>query len=58
MQTPLNMGIGGSLDCGTAQPFPDGVVTEIWVLRRAFYDVWATFGFGLTLELPPPVPGE
>jgi len=58
MQTPLNMGIGGSLDCGTAQPFPpDGVVTEIWV-PQGFYDVWATFGFGLTLELPPPVAGE
>ena len=36
---------------------PDGVVTEIWV-PQGFYDVWATFGFGLTLELPPPVPGE
>ena len=58
MQTPLNMGIGGSLDCGSGQPFPpDGVVTEIWV-PQGFYDVWATFGFGLTLELPPPVPGE
>jgi len=58
MQTPLNMGIGGSLDCGTAQPFPpDGVVTEIWV-PQGFYDVWATFGFGLTLELPPPVARE
>ena len=58
MQTPLNMGIGGSLDCGSGQPFPpNGVVTEIWV-PQGFYDVWATFGFGLTLELPPPVPGE
>jgi hypothetical protein len=54
MQTPLNMGIGGSLDCGSGQPFPpDGVVTEIWV-PEGRYDVWATFGFGLTLELPPP----
>ena len=34
MQTPLNMGIGGTLDCGSGQPFPpDGVVTEIWVPR-------------------------
>ena len=50
MQTPLNMGIGGSLDCGSAQPFPpNGVVTEIWV-PQGFYDVWATFAFGLTLE--------
>jgi hypothetical protein len=58
MQTPLNMGIGGTLDCGSGQPFPpDGVVTEIWV-PEGFYDVWATFSFCLTLELPPPVPGE
>ena len=54
MQTPLNMGIGGTLDCGSGQPFPpDGVVTEIWV-PEGFYDVWATFAFGLTLSLPPP----
>ena len=65
MQTPLTMGIGGTLDCGSTQPFPpDGVTTEIWVpaasngTSTAFYDVWTTFGFGLTLELPPPVPGE
>ena len=58
MQTPLTMGIGGTLDCGSGQPFPsDGVVTGIWV-PEGFYDVWATFGLGLTLELPPPVPGE
>jgi hypothetical protein len=54
MQTPLTMGIGGSLDCDSGQPFPpDGVVTEIWV-PEGFYDVWATFAFGLTLSLPPP----
>jgi hypothetical protein len=54
MQTPLTMGIGGSLDCGSGQPYPpDGVVTEIWV-PEGFYDVWATFAFGLTLDLPPP----
>jgi hypothetical protein len=58
MQTPLDMGIGGTLDCGSGQPFPpDGIVTEIWV-PEGFYDVWATFAFGLTLSLPPPVPGE
>jgi hypothetical protein len=58
MQTPLTMGIGGTLDCGSGQPFPpDGVATEIWV-PEGFYDVWGTFAFGLTLELPPPVPGE
>jgi hypothetical protein len=54
MQTPLNMGIGGSLDCGSGQPFPpNGVVTEIWV-PAGFYDVWGTFVFGLELPLPPP----
>jgi hypothetical protein len=65
MQTPLNMGIGGTLDCGSTQPYPpDGVTTEIWVpagsngTKTAYYDVSATFGFGLTLELPPPGPGE
>jgi hypothetical protein len=53
MQTPLDMGIGGSLDCGTAQPYPpNGVVTEIWV-PQGYYDVAATFAFGLTLSLPP-----
>jgi hypothetical protein len=65
MQTPLTMGIGGTLDCGSTQPYPpNGVATEIWVpaasngTGTAFYDVWGTFSFGLTLELPPPVPGE
>jgi len=54
MQTPLTMGIGGTLDCGSGQPFPpNGVATEIWV-PEGFYDVWGTFAFGLTLELPPP----
>jgi hypothetical protein len=53
MQTPLRMGIGGSLDCGSTQPYPpNGVVTEIWV-PQGYYDVWATFAFGLTLDLPP-----
>ena len=54
MRTPLTMGIGGSLDCGSTQPYPpNGVATEIWV-PQGFYDVWATFAFGLTLYLPPP----
>ena len=44
----------GSLDCGSGQPFPpNGVATEIWV-PEGFYDVWGTFAFGLTLDLPPP----
>jgi hypothetical protein len=51
MQTHLDMGIGGSLDCGTAQPYTPAV-TEIWVLE-GFYDVAAPFAFGLTLDLPP-----
>ena len=46
MQTPLNMGIGGTLDCGSGQPLsPYGVVTEIWV-PEGFYDV-------ASLALPP-----
>jgi hypothetical protein len=50
MQTSLRMGIGGSLDCDTSQPYtPD--VTEIWVpaasaVDSAFYDVSSTFVFG------------
>jgi hypothetical protein len=50
MQTSLRMGIGGSLDCDTSQPYtPD--VTEIWVpsasaVDSAFYDVSSTFAFG------------
>ena len=54
MQTPLLMGIGGSLDCGSGQPFPpNGVVTQIWV-PEGFYDVWSTFQFSPSLTLPPP----
>ena len=52
MQTPLLMGIGGTLDCGTAQTYTPEV-TEIWV-PEGFYDVWGTFAFGLELSLPPP----
>ena len=46
----IPMGIGGSLDCGTAQTDADGVVTEIWVPAGG-YDVWATLVFG---DVPPP----
>ena len=60
MQTPLNMGIGGTLDCGSTQTYPiTGVVTEILVpaasngSSTAFYDVAATFAFSPTLTLPP-----
>ena len=57
MQTHLSMGIGGSLDCGSAQPYTPAV-TEIWVpaaspTAPAFYDVAATFAFSPTLSLPP-----
>jgi hypothetical protein len=50
MRTPLSMGIGGSLDCGSDQTYTPEV-TEIWVPAAsasdsAFYDVTATFAFG------------
>jgi len=52
MQEPLDMGIGGSLDCGSTQPYPpNGTVREIWVpaasngTETAFYDVSATLTF-------------
>jgi hypothetical protein len=60
MDTPLSMGIGGSLDCGSTQPpSPTGTVTEIWVpaasngTSTAFYDVAATFAFSPGFSLPP-----
>jgi hypothetical protein len=59
LRTPLSMGIGGSLDCGSAQIRPpDGVVTEIEVpaataTDSAFYDVAATFAFIPAFPLPP-----
>jgi hypothetical protein len=60
LRTPLSMGIGGTLDCGSTQPYPPGgVVTEIWVpaasngTSTAFYDVAATFAFSPTLSMPP-----
>ncbi|HYH61936.1 MAG TPA: hypothetical protein VD766_08725 [Solirubrobacterales bacterium] len=63
MDTPLNMGVGGSLDCDlgpTDPPAPvpapvTGAVTEIWVPAAsatdpAYYDVAATFAFGAAPE--------
>ena len=55
MDTPRNLGVGGTLDCGsTGQPDPGqgGVVKDIWVpaasnnASTAFYDVWITVGYG------------
>jgi hypothetical protein len=51
MQTPLSMGIGGSLDCGSTGQTYTPEVTEIWVPAASatdpqFYDVAATFAFG------------
>src|SRR5262245_24818406 len=63
LQTPLSMGIGGSLDCGSAQLYTPEV-TEIEVpaataTDSAFYDVSATFAFSPTVSLPtvslPPI---
>jgi hypothetical protein len=47
---PLAMGIGGTLDCASDQPFSP-TVKSIWVPNAstggtAFYDVWATLTFG------------
>ena len=50
-KTPLTMGVGGTLDCGSTQPVTP-TVTEIWVpaasngTSTAFYDVWVSDGFG------------
>jgi len=59
MQTPLDMGIGSTLDCGSSQTWSNPV-TEIDVPASlvnpgatAFYDVSATFAFSPTLSLPP-----
>ena len=53
MQTPRNLAIGGTLDCGSTQTRPaSGVVKDIWVpaasngTSTAFYDVWVTVGYG------------
>ena len=56
MQTPLDMGIGSSLDCGSTQASPIARnVTEIWVpaaspVDSAFYDVAGTFAFGIPVN--------
>ena len=49
IDTPLMMGIGGTLDCDSDQPFSP-TVKQIWVPNAstggtAFYDVWTTFTF-------------
>ena len=59
MDTSLEMGIGGTLDCGSGQVYPlGGKLTEIWVPAAtatdpAYYDVAATFAFSPALPLPP-----
>ncbi len=49
INSPLNMGIGGSLDCDAGQPYPaGGVVKDIWVPGvpgNGFYDVFTTVAF-------------
>ena len=50
VREPLGLGIGGSLDCGTNQPFGQRV-DAIWVpaasdgVSSNFYDVWVTLTF-------------
>ena len=48
IDTPLNMGIGSSLDCGAGQPYRP-IVQDIWVPGgpggNASYDVFTSFGF-------------
>ena len=57
MNTPLNMGVGGSLDCGAGQP-SSGTDSEmeIWVpadgANPAYYDVTGTFAFSPGFDLP------
>jgi Collagen triple helix repeat (20 copies) len=56
MNTPLSMGIGVSLDCGSTQTYSPEV-TEIWVpaaddATPAFYDVTGTFAFSPGFDLP------
>ena len=42
---PIDLGIGGSLDCGSSQPYPpNGVASEIDV-PAGYYDVFSTFTF-------------
>jgi hypothetical protein len=47
---PLDMGIGGSLDCGSGQTSSNGIVKDIEVPSgpngsNAYYDVFTTFAF-------------
>ena len=56
MNTPLDMGVGATLDCGAGQTMAP-VVTEIWVpaadgATPAFYDVTGTFAFSPGFDLP------
>lgn len=48
INSPLNMGVGSTLDCAAGQP-PGSPVKEIWVpagpTGRAFYTVFTTFAF-------------
>ena len=60
MRTPLDMGIGGSLDCDSDQDYSP-TVSEIEVpagsdIDTAFYDVAATFSFGAALPEGNPEP--
>ena len=49
INAPLNMGIGGSLDCGSGQTSSSGIVQDIEVPSgssdNAEYDVFTTFAF-------------
>ena len=56
MDTPLDMGVGTSFDCGAGQT-GDSVTKEIWVpaaddATPAFYDVTGTFAFSPGFDLP------
>ena len=53
MKTPRNLGVGGTLDCGSTVVLGSGgVVEDIWVpaasnnASTAFYDVRVTVGYG------------
>jgi hypothetical protein len=59
-ESPVDMGIGGSLDCGSDQVYSP-TVNEIWVpagsaTDTAYYDVAATFSFGAALPEGSPEP--
>jgi hypothetical protein len=48
ISAPITMGIGGTLDCDSSQPYTP-TVQDIWVPSApdysAYYDVFATFAF-------------